>query len=39
MTFPGISTISPYSGMNQACESEPPSFARIPMGCWEQKKR
>jgi len=33
MTFPGISTINPYSGMNQDCESEPPQYSRIPANC------
>jgi len=33
MTFPGISTISPYSDMNQVCESEPPMYARVPQWC------
>jgi len=34
MTFPGIGTISPYSGMNENCQSEPPMYSRLPMGCW-----
>jgi len=33
MQFPGISTITPYSNMNQYCQSEAPMYARIPEGC------
>jgi len=32
MEFPNISTIEPYSHMNENCWSEPP-FARFPAGC------
>jgi len=41
MTFPGISTVTPYTDMNQLCQSQAPSFSRIPAGCWglkEEKK-
>jgi len=33
MTFPGISSVAPYSGMNQECQTEAPSFSRLPQGC------
>jgi len=32
MTFPGISTISPYNNMNDYCPSQPPEYFR-PAGC------
>jgi len=30
MDFPGISTIQPYSGMDEHCPSEPPLYQRTP---------
>jgi len=36
MQFPGISTIEPYSHMDEHCPSEPPNYTRSP-NCWEQK--
>jgi len=33
MTFPGISTVEPYTNMNQNCQSQAPNYARIPLGC------
>jgi hypothetical protein len=32
MQFPGISTVTPYTNMNQVCPSEPPLYFR-PDGC------
>jgi len=33
MTFPDISTVEPYSNMNEYCQSTPPLYDRIPAMC------
>merc|ERR1712146_409261 len=33
LEFPRISSIEPYSHMNEHCSSQPPEYLRLPEGC------